>query len=173
MTDFNKGVLYISINVVLIFYACAGTSTDPKEGGLFGGIHGLSSGKYEERVRQREERLDSLKKAQKNLKEEQKALEKERQDKDRIIAEQKRRLAELQNKSKALSFEVDKYQATLNQQKSQQEELRRKLWDLQNKIESLSIKSDKDLEVEQLEAERATLEKEYRLLLELYRDLSQ
>ena len=47
------------------------------------------------------------------------------------------------------------------------------LSELQGKINELSERSSRGMQVEQLEAERVALENEYRLLLDLYRELSQ
>ena len=153
---------------------CAGTtSTDPKEGGLIGGIRGISSGEYEERIKQREERLQRLRGMQKDLDTEQAALEAEKEAKARKVAEQRRELEELLEKTETLTIDVKKFQAKLGQQATMQKHLSSELSQLQEKISNLSVESHKGIEVEQLEAERASLEKEYRLLFDLYRELSQ
>jgi len=166
----------VLFSVILIMMAggCAGTtSTDPKEGGLIGGIRGISSGEYEERIKQREERLQRLGEMQKDLDTEQAALEAEKEAKARKIAEQRRELEELLEKTEALTIDVEKFQAKLGQQATMRKDLDSKLSQLQEKICDLSADSHKGIEVEQLEEERASLEKEYRLLLDLYRELSQ
>ena len=101
---YNLGVamseqLYAKLIIVglvcsFLFQGCA-TTTDPREGGLAGGIHGLSTGKYEKRIQQREERLNKLKQIQKDLEEEQAALAAEKEIKAAKLAEQKRELETL------------------------------------------------------------------------------
>ena len=153
---------------------CAGTtSTDPKEGGLIGGIRGISTGEYEERIKQREERLKRMREMQKNLDTEQAGLEAEKEAKARKVAGQRRELEELLKKAEALTIDVEKFQAKLGQQATMRKDLNRKLSQLQEKISNLSEESHKGIEVEQLEAERTALEKEYRLLLDLFRELGQ
>ena len=92
-------LMIIGFLSVFVFEGCA-TSTDPREGGLAGGIHGLSSGKYEERIQQREDRLQKLKEMQKELDEEQAALMTEKETKAAKVAEQRRELEELLKKTK-------------------------------------------------------------------------
>ena len=160
--------------LIMLAGGCAGTtSTDPKKGGLIGGIRGISSGEYEERIKQREERLQKLREMQTDLDTEQAALEAEKDDKSRKVAEQRRELGELLKKTESLAMDSAKFQAKLDQQETIRKDLNRKLSQLQEKINNLSSESHTGIEVEQLEAERTSLEKEYRLLLDLYRELSQ
>ena len=173
LTSKTNHVLF-SVLLIMMAGGCAGTtSTDPKEGGLIGGIRGISSGEYEERIKQREERLQRLGEMQKDLDTEQAALEAEKEAKARKVAEQRRELVELLEKTEALTIDVEKFQAKLGQQATMQKDLNRELSQLQEKICNLSAESHKGIEVEQLEKERASLEKEYRLLLDLYRELGQ
>jgi chromosome segregation ATPase len=166
--------LLLTLLFVITVGGCAGTtSTDPKEGGLIGGIRGISSGKYEERIKQREERLQRLKETQKELDSEQAALEAERNAKGEKVQAQQRELDELLKKTETLTRDVENFQAELFEQETMQKDLNKKLSQLQHKIGDLSAKSHKGIKVEQLEAERTSLEKEYRLLLDLYRELSQ
>lgn len=53
--------------VWLALSGCANTSTDPREGGLLGGITGLQSGAYEQRIAEREQRLAELRATQEAL----------------------------------------------------------------------------------------------------------
>jgi len=173
LTSKTNGVFF-SVLLIMMAGGCAGTtSTDPKEGGLIGGIRGISSGEYEERIKQREESLQRLKGMQKDLDTEQAALEAKKEAKARKVAEQRRELEELLEKTEVLTIDVEKFQAKLGQQATIREDLNSKLSQLQEKISNLSAESHKGIEVEQLEEERASLEKEYRLLLDLYRELSQ
>ena len=173
LTSKTNGVLF-SVLLFMIVGGCAGTtSTDPKEGGLIGGIRGISTGEYEERIKQREERLKRMREMQKDLDTEQAGLEAEKEAKARKVAGQRRELEELLKKAEALTIDVEKFQAKLGQQATMRKDLNRKLSQLQEKISNLSEESHKGIEVEQLEAERTALEKEYRLLLDLYRELGQ
>lgn len=170
----NTYCVLFSVVLIMMAGGCAGTtSTDPKEGGLIGGMRGISSGEYEERIKQREERLQRLREMQKDLDTEQAALEAEKEAKARKVAEQRRELEELLEKTEALTIDVEKFQAKLGQQATMQKHLSSELSQLQEKISNLSAESHKGMEVDQLEEERASLEKEYRLLLDLYRELSQ
>jgi chromosome segregation ATPase len=164
-------VLYGCVLLLLFVGGCA--STDPREGGLIGGVQGISTGEYEDRVEERKERLQRLKEIQQELDENQAALEAEKEAKAVEIGEQQRQLDELDKKTEALGADIDRFEAGLGEEAAKKEELRESLTKLQNEIDSLSEESAKGIEVEQLEAERSALEEEYRLLLDLYRELSQ
>ncbi len=58
------------ICVGLALCGCAGISTDPGEGGLLGGIKGLSTGEYDRRIDSREARLNTLKDHNRKMEEE-------------------------------------------------------------------------------------------------------
>ena len=158
--------------VILLIFGCAGCSTNPREGGLAGGVYGLSSGKYEERVNQRDERLEKLKELQQELEKEKETLEVQKAKKSRELADIQNQLDDLQKKSQTLAYDVDRFQATLQEQAVKRDQLRVQLVTLHKKIETLSIKSTHKVKLEQLEMEREALENEYRQLLELYRELS-
>ena len=160
--------------LLLLAAGCAGTvSSDPNEGGLLGGIHGLSSGKYEERVKEREQGLQHLQEIQRNLDDERSTFETEKGEKAAGIEAKQRNLDLLLSKTNQLAGETAKLESALAGEKEQQQELQKKLPLLQAKIRAFAEKDTQGLTVKQLEEERAALEKEYRLLLELYRQLSQ
>jgi chromosome segregation ATPase len=151
--------------------ACAAPSTDPREGGFVGGVHGLSSGAYEERVREREESLQRLRDAQQELQREQERLEVERAARAREVDLQRRRLDELAAETAALERDVSRYQAREAEASAEQSRLRSELQGLEGRIRRLSERAGPDADVQALEAERAALEREYRLLLDVYRNL--
>jgi len=164
-------VVFAPSFVILLIFGCAGPSTDPRQGGLIGGAYGLSSGKYEERVKEREKRLKKLEELQQELEKDKANLEEQKEQKSRELSDIQHQLDDLQKKSEALANEVDHFQVTLKEQEAKHNQLRMQLATLKIKIGALSEKSTRDIQVEQLEAERAVLEKEYRALLELYREL--
>ena len=153
--------------LVMLGAGCT-ASTDPTQGGLVGGLHGLSSGAYDQRVRQREESLQRLRSIQQTLDQESKGLEAERASKSKQVELEQRRLQALSTETDRLSASVGRLQTTLATQQTKKAELQERLDELRQKIEALGRSSSSDMQVEQLEEQRAALEKEYQLLLDLY-----
>jgi hypothetical protein len=110
---------------------------------------------------------------QKKLEQEQAALTTEKEIKAAQVEKQKVELQELFGKTEDLQADIDRQQAKLGQQEPELKDLNRRLSQLQEKINGLSLQGSDGMKVEQLEAEREALENEYRLLLDLYRELSQ
>ena len=79
----------------LLLVACA-TSNDPREGGFFGGVGGLSSGRYEERVQSRQSSLDSVRTARADLQAEQSSLESQKTASQRRLQTERKKLATLE-----------------------------------------------------------------------------
>jgi len=112
--------------IVLLGIAACSQSTDPHEGGLFGGISGLSSGAYDQRIQQRQAELANAQAQQAEL----------QATTGRITAEQEQIRTSLQG--------MERQVADLN---DQVDTLQRQLADEQQ-ARSIDVKTRKQLEAE-------------------------
>jgi chromosome segregation ATPase len=168
--------------LVGLLSGCA-SSGDPREGGLLGGIQGLSSGGYEQRIREREERLAALRETQSELAEQRESLDRSRADAEQQLAMETRRLADLQVDVSQLRAELNRLEAEHGEQDSRVARLRERLETLQagmdsqqNALDALEGSGVSDAELErrrrELLAQRKALREEYDLLMSLTLDLA-
>ncbi|MBB3192398.1 hypothetical protein [Halomonas cerina] len=168
--------------LVLLLGGCASTG-DPREGGLFGGVQGLSSGTYDQRVREREDRLAALRDTQSELAEERQSLDHSRAGAERQLAVETRRLADLQGDTSQLRAELNRLSAEQGVQDSRVAGLRERLESLQagmdrqqNALDALEGSGVSDTELDrrrrELLAQREALREEYDLLMSLTLDLA-
>jgi len=151
---------------------CA-ASTDPREGGLAGGLAGLG-GAYDQRIQWRADSVQRLRMIQDELKAEQVQLTDER-------AYQEDRLAGLRRELRGLSGEIAKLKRQLSgkhsqlaSERAQQRKLEHDLANLQQRIHRLDSRSTgagADVDIVELEAQRDALDEEYRALLDIYLEL--
>ncbi len=147
--------------------ACA-VSDDPRQGGLFGGISGLTSGSYQQRLDQRQQQIWAVDRANADA-----AANQAQQEAD--IAARRAELARLSGnvaKLQASADRLNRQAAALTAANSGQDELQqlrtritatqRKLGDLQAKIaSSTSDLKESQQEVEALNAELERLQDIY------------
>ncbi len=164
----------------LLLAACA-TSDDPREGGFFGGVGGLSSGRYEERVQSRQSSLDSVRTARAGLQAEQSGLESQKTASQRRLQAERKKFATLESETRDLSAKVGALKAEDAQRQAQIADLKQRIADLESRIQAASRSQgadalegsgapagDQDVRRQQLEAQRRQLEQEYRMLTDLY-----
>ncbi len=173
---------------VLLLAGCS-ASHDPREGGFFGGIGGMGSGAYEERVQEREDRLSRLQQVQKDLEAEGEDLDSEKISLREQIDRERALLGELESSLAELEQEARTLEARDQKEQQQVVELQSRLADLKTGIDeqesSLSAldqlegtvghgtgSEDIDLRRSQLEEQRRYLQEEYELLLELALELT-
>jgi len=164
----------------LLLAGCA-TTDDPRQGGFIGGLGGLSSGRYEERVQSRQSSLDSVRAARADLQTEQSALEDQKTVSQRRLQAERKKLATLQSETRELSAKVGALKSEDAQRQAQIADLKRRIADLEARIQAASRSQsadalegsgtpagDQDVRRQQLEAQRRQLEQEYRMLTDLY-----
>lgn len=157
---------------ILLLGACA-TTDDPRQGGFFGGIHGVSSGAYDQRIREREESLQRLDAIKRELRTEQTELAFERERKQGRLDNLQRRLSRLERESAQLSGLLERRRSELSGDREKTARLRRDLDRLRQDIARTGRRADSGRPVAELEAERDRLEQEYRQLLDIYLELGQ
>ncbi len=181
--------IYPVLLLGVFLIAGCGAAHDPREGGFFGGIGGLSSGRYQERVQEREDRLSRLQQVQKDLQSEGEKLDTEETSLREQIERERALLGELESSLAKLEQEARTLESRDQKEKQQIVELRSRLADLQTGIKkqesSLSAldqlegtvghgtgNEGVDLRRRQLEEQRRYLQEEYELLLKLAMELS-
>jgi septal ring factor EnvC (AmiA/AmiB activator) len=112
--------LVFCIFLLSVITGCA-TTSNPREGGFFGGVAGLSSGVYEERLKQREYDLAQQQSVNQDLKQESTRLKSYNRKLERELAsltEMDKKLSDLQKEIDHLKYKSDKQKgdiATLTQ----------------------------------------------------------
>lgn len=179
----TRGLLLGTV-IVSLLVACADMPSDPREGGFFGGVAGLSSGAYESRVRDREDRLADLRATQSLLETERDTLEGRKQAASQALAAERARASQL----KADVSKLDREVASLTQRQGMD---KKRLLELQTRMGALKKQSahqmsaldalegsgvggtEADLKRAQLESQRKALQREYDLLLKMQLELAQ
>lgn len=156
----------------LLLVGCQ-TTDDPREGGFIGGVGGLSSGAYEQRIQEREESLDRLQGIQEELETQRADLDNSHQQSLSAYQAEQQRVADLSGDTRELAARLETLKTRHAEQELERKEVISRLEELQDKIDVLATRDEASLRVEDLEKERNSLEEEYRLLLDIYREISQ
>lgn len=165
-----------AILLAILLGGCA-TSSDPRQGGLFGGISGLSSGTYEQRVQEREGRLDESQRSQAELSAESARLEREKGERLALVAQERDRFVKLdrdvqglERKVKALSTQAGGSDKQALEAQQRVAALKVQLANQGRAIDALEGGGDGSQPVDQrrrqLEEQRQALQREYDALLE-------
>jgi len=154
----------------LLLGACA-TTDDPRQGGFFGGVQGVSSGAYDKRIQEREESLQRLDAIKQELGAEQAQLTSERERKQARLDNLQQQLSQLDRETAQLSGLLERRRSELSGDREKTARLKRDLERLRQDIARTGQKADTGRPVAELEAERDRLEEEYRQLLDLYLEL--
>jgi chromosome segregation ATPase len=125
----------ITIVVAVLLTACA-VSNDPRQGGLFGGLHGLSSGAYDDRIRDRQDELNRQQDVNQELKEQSETLENEAQLRDYELTLEQQRVVRMERDLSNLESEVNKLKAKSDKQKTEIAALQRRIKDQKQKLKT-------------------------------------
>ena len=165
------------------FGGCAGKDYDPREGGFFGGVAGLSSGGYKDRVQEREARLEQLRATQQQLAAEQIGLEGQKsaalaqvgKDKGKVSSMQAE-IAALEKKSTALAKKEGADKGRIAELQKRTAELKKQMARQSTSLDALEGSGLGDQEVDlrrkQLEQQRNALRREYELLMKMQMELA-
>ena len=172
--------------------ACA-TTDDPREGGFIGGVQGLSSGAYQQRVSEREDNLAKLRAMQADLEQDSAALQAQKGKRQQLLAEEKRKLASLDSEVEALQRKLTAMGQESATSDDRVRDLRDRVADLKARLGKQTRDIDRlegggsaadalegqgngdgnDSRRRQLEAQRTALQREYDELLNLTLMLAQ
>lgn len=179
----SAGLLRVMIVGVALLSGCANVSTDPREGGFFGGVSGLNSGTYEARVRERDERLAQVRETQRSLEDETSALEAQKSATASKVEADRVRVQKLNADVAALDKRVSTLSAQEGADKKRVKELQTRLDTLKRDMSKQSSALDAleggglgdaetDLRRQQLEKQRDGLRREYELLMKMQLELA-
>ncbi|MCF8088844.1 MAG: hypothetical protein K9K63_07355 [Desulfotignum sp.] len=174
---------YFLLSAMIVILAGCAASSDPRSGGFFGGVHGLATGTYEERIQEREERLERLRSLQQEIQHDEKELQETRDDLMQIIVEEQIALRDMRNNSEELLTELDRLktadehdQVLIAELKGLTAELQKGIQKQQLSLDTLESEGaggeEAALRLKQLIKQRDELRKEYDLLVELYYELA-
>ncbi|MBK8184073.1 MAG: hypothetical protein IPK63_14825 [Candidatus Competibacteraceae bacterium] len=158
-----------SLFSLLLLGGCAtDPSNDPRSGGFFGGVRGLSSGDYDARQQnlqdERNRTLDELR----DLRDENESLEATRQMKADEVAAQRRQLASLKARNRETARRIVALQRSKTATEQRTADLRRKQQQLTRNIQQFETELDRgQLSAPQADAKRLSLEREYDAIKEL------
>jgi hypothetical protein len=174
---------YIIIVLMLITLSGCATTSDPREGGLFGGIKGITSGAYDDRIRQRQMQLAQQQETNIELREKSQVLERQVQLRHQELVAEQKRLVKLQDDLSQLESEVSALTAKSDRQKQDISALKQKTVKLRQRIATQKTNlADLDRaggpqaapeRYKMLKNERDRLTDEYRNLLEYFKRLSE
>ncbi len=125
----------MTILLAAVFTACA-VSDDPRQGGFFGGLHGLSSGAYDSRIRDRQDELNRQQAVNQELKEESETLESEAQLRDYELTLEQQRVTKMERDLSDLESDVNQLKAKSDKQKTEIAALQRKIKDQKQKLKT-------------------------------------
>lgn len=169
--------------IIIIFLAMTGcVANNPRQGGFFGGLSGISNGTYDNRVHQRQNELTDQQSTNTKLKQKSNTIGAEVKLKERVLESEHQRVTMMEKDLARLGTDVDRTTATSVQQKNDLSSLQLKINDLK-----LSMQSQQSAYVELdhdggcntnagrcrvLEKERNRLAEEYKKLIDYYQALS-
>lgn len=163
------------IIIALLLSSCASgpdRSNDPRSGGLFGGIKGLTQGDYDARVSQKEDTLSIVKQSNERIGKETASVISAQRETQKKIAGLRSKLASLNNEINDLSRQI----AELKQQGAadprELEELSKIVSALEIDMNDLNQEANQSSpHYEQLLAQKKQLEQEYQIALEIFLSL--
>lgn len=173
-----------TVALALLLSGCVTGGDDPRQGGFFGGVSGLSSGRYENRVKEREARLAQLRATQQGLDAKKGSLEADKSaaltrvvaDRNRVAAMQSE-IAALEKNTRSLSTRQGADQKRVRELQQRITELKAETRNQASALDALEGSglgdSDMDLRRKQLEAQRDGLRREYELLMKMQMELAQ
>lgn len=179
----RKTIFIPMLFVAMLLAGCAGQH-DPRTGGFFGGVAGLGSGGYKDRVAEREARLAELRATQNQLDAEKGQLETQKSAAQAQLDKDQARVKAMQTEIAALDKKTKSLAAKDGADKQRVADLQKRVTDLKGKMNKQASSlddlegsglgdADMDLRRKQLEAQRDALRKEYDLLMKMQMELAQ
>lgn len=165
---------------IMILTGCA-TTTDPRQGGFFGGLYGMSSGAYDKRIQTRQNYLNHQKDLNEELNEEAQTLEHEFKVSKKTLAKELQRVQKMGENLSRMESEINLMNAKSDKKKNELVTLKRDIKDQRKKLVKLQSdlaalnNSGGDIEnvrYQALKRERDRLAEEHRRLLEYSNALS-
>lgn len=171
------------IIALLVYLASCSVTSDPRGGGLLGGIRGIYGGDYENRVQHLQDQLSEEQRNKHNLQEKSNSLKDEERSQDQALAYSQQRNIKLNNDLLRLESCVKQLQANSDFKKKAVANLTLKIKDLKKRLKSQEAATNEldrhggskdNLERYRiLQSERERLSEEYKMLFEYSQALSE
>lgn len=179
----RTAILIPMLLAAMLLGGCAGQH-DPRTGGFFGGVAGLGSGGYKDRVAEREARLEELRATQRELDAEKGQLETQKSAAQALVDKDQARVKAMQAEIAALDKKTKSLSAQGGTDAQRVADLQKRVADLKGKMNRQASSlddlegsglgdADMDLRRRQLEKQRDALRKEYDLLMKMQMELAQ
>ena len=147
-----------------MFFFIAGCSSNPKKGGFFDGIYGMSSGKYQERVEQRETKYEKLSEANKLLSEERESLEEQKLELARKEQSHRRQIAAIESELNDMQEQLKAVSLNKQDLTDEKNNLEKQLAYLNTKVQEAKQANEQGLEIKdeliQLRQEKEQIKKQ-------------
>ncbi len=129
---------YLAILILCFFIiSCAAPSKDPGEGGLIGGVVGLSTGNYKDRITERENNLKELQSIQANSEQEKIALKKSKADKESELSRLRSDVSELDKDIAELSNRIERIEVKSKSAMDKKKRVSKKLSKIKKEINEI------------------------------------
>lgn len=160
----------------VMFAGCAATSDDPTQGGFFGGISGLQSGAYQQRIDEKEGQLKQLQETQQDLETETLWLASFKGSLEEYVAEETAKLTQLEQNLAILERNISSLSGEHARTDQRMSDLQQRVATLKKQLDAqqealTNHNSTNDPEAQarfqELKAQRNALLQEYESLLDL------
>lgn len=171
----NKFLLVGSISLLITGCATTTMECDPSGGGFFGGLQGINSGCYDQRLTERQQNLDSIRQVQASAEYEQSGLAQQRTIAQNELIRLSNQAQVLNDELTKLSRDINAKQTSTQQAADRKNSLKKKAKNLQGKTLQLKkaiAQQPAPDQLKQLQAEEQRLKSEVETLKkDLYLDL--
>jgi chromosome segregation ATPase len=155
---------------LLSSFLIVGCASDPAKGGFFDGLYGMSSGKYDERQKEKQDELDKIEKNNVELDEQNIALKEKQQELEQLRQTYSADLKKLEKDLNQMENNLTRTQVEGESGLKQKRKLEQKLANLKKKVEREKKFADSSSEV-QMRRELEQLKKDKKRLQEQIQDL--
>ena len=171
----NKLILMGGISLFLTGCAVSTLECDPSGGGFFGGLQGIHSGCYDQRLSERQQNLENIRQVQTSAEYEQSGLLQQKKIAQNELIRLSNQVQILNDEMTKLSRDLSAKQASTKQAEQRKNNLKKKVKNLQGKTQQLKkavAQQPAPHQLKQLQAEEQRLKTELETLKkDLYLDL--
>ena len=160
------------ISIVMTLIGGCATSGDPSQGGLAGGLYGISSGTYNQRIEERQAELEATKRNQQGVQQEYKQLASDKADKLRQKQKLDAELVRIKGDSSLLSAQLQQLKVGNRGGIQKKAELQKRIQQMNVSLEQLKQQSAAQrTEVTEYQRKATLLNNEIEQLWEIFHTL--
>lgn len=131
----------------MLLLSVSACSSNPKEGGFFDGIYGMSTGQYQQRIEKRENEYQKISDANKVLSEQRESLEEQKQRLVQREQSYRKQLAAIQNDVNDLKNQLHTVSLTKQEMIEEKNMLEKQLTNLNAKVQKAKKANEQGLEI--------------------------